>query len=159
MVLAAVWQAAAGRRPVACRLLAAAVAHLIPVAVVGLWSREASFLLRAPEWPMVLAAVWRAAAGRRSVACRLLAAAVAHLIPAAADLLWFRGRSASAPGQVRPAAVSAKAPAMADRRRAACHSPVVSRRAAPGREADCSADWYSESGSLLERPMAGAMAR
>ena len=89
---------------------------------------------------MVLAAVWQAAAGRRSVACRLLAAAVAHLIPAAADLLWFRGRSASAPGQVRPAAVSAKAPAMADRRPEACHLPVVSRWAAPDRETEWLAD-------------------
>jgi hypothetical protein len=35
--------------PVACRLLAAAVDRLILVAVVGLWSREASFLVRAPE--------------------------------------------------------------------------------------------------------------
>jgi hypothetical protein len=99
------------------------------------------------------------AAGRRRAACRLLAAAVVRLIPAAADLLWFRGRSASAPGQVWPAAVSAKAPAMADRRRAAWHLPVVSRWAAPDRKAEWLAESYSESGSLLERPMAVARAR
>src|SRR5260370_35777112 len=103
--------------------------------------------------------MWQAAAGRRPVACRLLAAAVVHLIPAAADLLWFRGRSASAPGQAWPAAVSAKAPAMADRRRVACHLPVACQRAALGREADWLAESYSESGSLLARPMAVARAR
>jgi hypothetical protein len=108
---------------------------------------------------MVLAAVWQAAAGRRPAACRLQAAAVVRPIPAAADLLWFRGRSASAPGQVWTAVVSAKEQAMADRRPVACHLPVVSRRAAPDRETEWLAESYSESGSLLERPMAVARAR
>jgi len=89
---------------------------------------------------MVLAAAWQAAAGRRPAACRLRAAAVVRPIPAAADLLWFRGRSASAPGQVWPAVVSAKEQAMADRRPEACHLPVVSRWAAPDRETEWLAD-------------------
>src|SRR6266436_1610095 len=56
-------------------------------------------------------------ADRRWAACRLLAAAVVRLIPAAADRLWFREElfSALAP---EPPVVSAQA--MADRRWAAC---------------------------------------
>jgi hypothetical protein len=48
---------------------------------------------------------------------------------------------------------------MADRRRAAFHLPVASQRAASDREVECLAESYSESGSLLERPMAEATAR
>ena len=48
---------------------------------------------------------------------------------------------------------------MADRRRAACHLPAASQRAVPDREAEWSAESDSESGSLLERPMAEARAR
>jgi hypothetical protein len=74
---------------------------------------------------------------------------------AAADPLWFREPSASAPARERQM-VSAKASAMADRRRAACHL-AASLWAASDREPE--KDSYSESESLLGRPMAEARAR
>jgi hypothetical protein len=77
---------------------------------------------------------------------------------AAADPLWFRGASASAPGQERPM-VSAKGQATADRRRTACHLPAASLPAAADREPECSKDSLSELESLLARPMVEARAR
>jgi len=43
---------------------------------------------------------------------------------------------------------------MVDRRQVACRLPMASQRAASDREADCLAESYSESESLLERPTA-----
>jgi hypothetical protein len=118
-----------------------------------LWfpERSASVLGREQAMPSVKQ---KAAADLRLVACHLLAAAVDRQLRAAADPLWFPGPSALAPAQ-EAQMVSAKA----DRRRAACHLPAASRWAGSDRAPECSEDSYSESESLLGRPMAEARAR
>jgi hypothetical protein len=48
---------------------------------------------------------------------------------------------------------------MVDRRQVACRLPMASQWAASDREAECLAESYSESESLLERPTAEAKVR
>ena len=92
-------KAAADRQQGACRLLAAAVVHLIRAAAGRLWSLEELISALAPEEPFGSAAKEKAAADRRQVACHLLTAAVVRLIQVAAARPWFRGQSASVLGQ------------------------------------------------------------
>jgi hypothetical protein len=84
--------------------------ELAETAAVRLWIRAVVSSAPAREPPVVSAAKEQAAADRRQVACRSLAAAVVRLIPAAAVRPWFRAPSASALGQEE----SAKEKAVAD---------------------------------------------
>jgi hypothetical protein len=93
---------------------------------------------------------------RRWAACRLLVAAVARPIPAAADPLWSQEELSSALAQERPVA-SAKEQAMVDRRWAACRLLV----AAVARPIPAAADplWSQEelsSALAQERPVVSA---
>jgi hypothetical protein len=151
-------QATADRRRAACRSRAAAVVRLLPAAADRPWFPEAWFSAPVLQEPQV-SAKQQAMVDRRRAACRSpvayrRAAAVVRPLPAAADRLWFREESFSAPALE----ASAKQRAMADRRRAACRSPVAYRRAASGRE-ECLAESYFGLGSPWERPMAAARAQ
>src|SRR6266404_1364401 len=144
-------QAAADRRPVACRLLTAAVGHPIRAAAVRLWFPALPASAPGQEPP----AQEKVGAGRRPVACRLLAGAVVRLIQAAVVRLWFQAQPVSAPAREQPAKVQAAA----DRQAAVCRESVACQRAASNREPECLRVSYSEAVPPLARLTAAAKAR
>jgi hypothetical protein len=140
---------AADRRPVACRLSAAAAVRPILAAAVRPWFPALPASAPGQEPP----AQEKVATGRRPVACRLLAGAVVRLSQAAVVRLWFQAQPVSGPAREQPAKVQAAA----DRRAVVCPELVACQRAASNRE--CLTGSYSGPVAPLARLTAAAKAR